>query len=302
MASKELLVNSVVEPLVAVYDDEVKTCCGDILRLEDDIVGQEPHISFGAVVNTKPQWWIKPDSSSRKRGRCVTIKWDTPAQKLFKEALIEAYQRYNNAYLLAVGGHDYEAECDGLKVQVKTMIDAHMVRLATKYRFSVEYFCKLYKALQVRLEKSTDGRYVQWRTTAVAVPEKLLEETTRQVRAKNYRDRVLYPYCIFCRWIGHTRDTCDEYAKAPTCEYCNMKGHRMERCRKAPVCENCLEKGHIENKCDNESRCRFCNGSGHVVQECEKLKKMKCHRCGRHGHTASRCFDGMTFDDDEEVV
>lgn len=285
------------------YDAELKAYCDQILQLEDDVVKQEPFIPFEQVVRNNVQWWIKPGSSARKRGRCVIVKWDTPAQKVLHKALQQAYEAYREAYLAETGGRNLEEECDALKAKVIEVVGERMKQLANKYHVAVPYFRKLYQTLQVRREKATSkygGLFVQWRTVAIHVPPKTVSAYVRQIKSKSFAERGAYPYCTFCRWVGHQRQTCDDYADAPMCSYCRYKGHELARCYKAPICEHCLEKGHETEACQKEARCRFCKAQGHVARECAKLKKVKCHKCGRNGHTAYRCFDFDDDDDDED--
>ncbi len=291
-------------PPPPLYNVTLKAQCDEILKLEQLTATQEPFIPFGEVVTRLPQWWIKPDSSQRHRsGRSVRIKWDTPAQKVFWVGLEDAFKNYREAYLQHTGGRNFEEECDVLKAKVRAAIVERMKTLANKNHVKLSYFERIYQHVQTQLEKK-GGRFVQWRTEAVHVPAKVLATYLRQVRARNFTQRANFPYCLFCKWIGHSRDTCEDYAKADTCSFCRYKGHTVERCYKAPICEHCLEKGHEEKYCRNAPRCRFCRTKGvptvgHTVNDCEKLKRIQCHKCGNYGHTASRCFEGVTFDDDD---
>lgn len=62
--------------------------------------------------------------------------------------------------------------------------------------------------------------------TALAVQRNFDNQRTTTRREK--------PYCIHCKMIGHSLESCFKAANAevPICTHCNMKGHLIEKCYK----------------------------------------------------------------------
>lgn len=281
----------------SLYDPDLKAITDRLSELTQLICDAEPFIAFEQVVNKTPQWWVKPDSVHALRNqRCIRVTWQTPAQKVFQQGLLDAYANYREAYIEANGGENYEEEYDALKVKFAHRVEVKLKGLANNHHVELSYFTRIYQHLQTELEKA--GPFKALRTEAVVVSEPVLVAYLKQVRSREFKARSQFPFCTFCYWIGHQRNQCKAYEDAPTCEFCKRKGHDLNKCRKAPVCEHCLEKGHTDKSCVNGPRCRFCRMDGHLVWECAKLKKIRCHRCGQYGHTASRCVSEITFQDE----